>query len=296
VNLPPTLLSNLHDVHDDAAAWLGHFDTHLRACEARWNVRVTGLVPQLSYNVVLYAEGVDGAPYVLKMSPPSDELTREAVALRLYDGDGICRLVRADVNVGALLLERLEPGHTLWNTEDDEAATRTVAALMKRLWRTVPNLEDFRTLDSWLRALYAYHRHGRGGPLPHDLVDRAVHFYEELRGAEPVLLHADLHHGNILTSDREPYLAIDPKGIVGPRGYDVGPFLMNPTPDLSRRPDLERILERRVADLSEMLALSTQEVAAWGVVHAVLSACWSLESHGGGWESALAVARVLAKG
>lgn len=281
MNLPADLVRKLHGVHEDAEVWLEHFPEHLRTCEERWQIRVTGLVEELSFNVVAFAKGDDSTPYVLKLSPPSEDFSREISALRLYDGDGICRLVEADEKVGAMLLERLQPGVSLRNTDDDEGATRTAAELMQHLWRPVTEPNSFRSLRSWARELYTYPQQP-AGPLPRNLVDKATGLFDELLQTTepPVLLHADLHHDNILSADRAPYratvhLAIDPKGIVGPRGYDVATFLRNPT-GVERRPDLRRILDARVNIFSEMLDLSPREVAAWGFAHSVLSAVWSL--------------------
>ena len=276
MNLPVALIQKLHDVHEDATPWLAGLDGLVAGLEARWQVRVTKLVEELSYNVVVFVEGEDGTPYVLKLSPPSDELTREIAALRLYDGDGICRLVEADETVGALLLERLHPGVSLWTTADDEGATRIAAELMQHLWQPVTEPHNFRSLRSWAKELYDYPRQLEG-PLPRSFVDKAIALFDQLLQTPetPVLLHADLHHGNILSANRAPYLAIDPKGIVGPRGYDVATFMRNPY-GVEKRPDLRRILDTRINIFSEMLSMSPQEVAAWGFAHGVLSAVWTL--------------------
>ncbi len=293
MKLPPALVRNLHDVHEDAAPWLGHLNDHIQTCETRWDITVGAPFPNLSYHVVTPATGADGAAYVLKLSPPTDELTLEAAALEFYDGDGIAKLIAHAPEVQALLLERLTPGVSLWSTDDDDEATRIAAILMQKLWRPVPEEHPFRPLQSWTRALLDYQPHD-SDPLPHRLIDKARGLLNDLLQAdEPTLLHADLHHDNILTASREPYLAIDPKGIVGPRGYDVGPFLMNPTPELATRPELGHILSRRVKIFSEMLNMDAREVASWGVIHAVLSACWSVEDHGGGGEAAVGVAETL---
>lgn len=300
MTLPEPLLESLRAVHEDAAPWLAGLPDLLDDLQDRWDIRVAGLVPDLSYNVVLFAEGADGAPYALKLSPPSSDFAREAAALRHYGGDGVCQLVRAEVSAAAMLLERVFPGASLWNADPsdpraDEAATRTAAALMRRLWRPVPEPHPFRTLESWSRAI-PDHLAASAGPLPLEVVRRANGLrLELLQDPEVVLLHADLHHGNILTASRAPFLAIDPKGIVGPKGYDVGPFLENPTPTLARQVGLRGILGRRVAIFSEMLGVEKDELAAWGFFHAVLSACWSAEDHGEGWEAALAVAEALAQ-
>lgn len=293
MKLPAPLLKNLRAVHADADIWLARLPALLRDLEARWHVHVVGLVPRLSYNLVAFAEGEDGTPYILKACPPFDDFTREMRALEVYGGRGSCRLIRADTGAAAMLLERIFPGVSLWESPDEDETTRIAAALMRQLWR--PALPSgFEPLEPWSRALPE--ALAAPGPLPRELLRRANDLrLELLQNPEVVLLHADLHHDNILTATRAPYLAIDPKGIVGPRGYDVGPFLENPIPDLGARPDVRSALERRVSVFSEMLAMDAREVAAWGFVHAALSACWFAEDGGDGWEASLKVAEVLMK-
>ncbi len=252
----------------------------------------------MSYNAVAYAEGLNGEPYVLKLGPASEELTREIAALKFYDGQGIAKLIQADETVGALLLERLEPGLSIRRGYDDETATYIAAQLLLELWRPAAKSQAFRQLSTWLRALRNYpQQYGNNGPLNHAMVRQANGLLDELlkENSEAVLLHADLHHDNILSANHRAYLAIDPKGIVGPRGYDVGPFLMNPTPEISKRPNLKRVLAKRIDIFSEILGLSHQELSAWGIVHAVTSACWRLEDHGDGYQAAQFCATELSK-
>jgi streptomycin 6-kinase len=94
-----------------------------------------------------------------------------------------------------------------------------------------------------------------------------------------MLLHGDLHHDNILSATREPWLVIDPKGIVGDPGYDLGAFLYNPWPGLLELPDPARVIARRVDQLAEGLGMERARVRAWGIAQAVLSACWSIEGN-----------------
>ncbi len=304
MKLPNVLVRNLRNIHAHADAWLANLDAHIQQCEARWHVRVTGLVPDLSYNVVAFAEGSNGVPYVLKLSPPHSEFRQEIAALKLYDGDGICRVIHADDAVSVMLLERLVPGVSLWrtdveNAQEDDLATRTAAALMKQLWRPVSEPHPFRTLQSWSCALPKYLKTypKGGGPLPHLLLEKAHDLLTSLLAdsGEPVLLHADLHHGNIVSATRQPYLAIDPKGILGPRGYDAGSFLVNPKPLIQtiERSKLRAVSRRRVAIFSEMLTMSPQEVAAWGLIHAALEMCWNFADHGEGWERSIEVGAIL---
>ena len=81
--------------------------------------------------------------------------------------------------------------------------------------------------------------------LPDAVVERAADLLSELTetSGEPVLLHGDLHHYNILSAEREPWLAIDPKGIVGAAEFDVCAFLRN---ELLSQHEPERVLARRI--------------------------------------------------
>jgi streptomycin 6-kinase len=125
--------------------------------------------------------------------------------------------------------------------------------------------------------------------LPAPVFDRAEHLAERLLATTrtAVLLHGDLHHANILSGTRAPWLAIDPKGVVGDPGAEVGPFLRNP------RPISARALSRRLDILADELAYDRPRLRDWGIAHAVLSACWSLEDHGSGWHTAIATAEAL---
>ena len=290
LTLPPQLIRALQDIHNDADEWLETLLETLKNLETAWHIRVTGLVPQLSYNLVMYAERSDGTPCILKLSPPTDEMIREGEALAYYDGDGICQLLERDDSVSALLLEHITPGvslQELWTPEEDETHTRITAELMRRLWRPVAEPNPFRTLTSWARALWEDYEN-----IPTDLQKRAQKMVQELGpDKDPVLLHADLHHGNILTATKAPFLAIDPKGIVGARGYDVGTYFHNPVQATAE--ELTTLLPKRLELFSEILELDRQELARWGFVHMVLSACWDAEMSGDWDVRALKVARGL---
>jgi streptomycin 6-kinase len=90
-------------------------------------------------------------------------------------------------------------------------------------------------------------------------------------------LHGDLHHYNILSAERQPWLAIDPKGIVGEPAYETGALIRNPVPQILSAPNLDRILARRIHQLSDELGYDRQRVYGWAVAQAVLSAWWTYE-------------------
>ena len=100
-------------------------------------------------------------------------------------------------------------------------------------------------------------------------------------------------HENILAAEHEPWLALDPKGVVGEAEYEVGALLRNRLPEQLAAPETGRILARRVAQLAEELGFDRTRLSGWGLAQAVLSAWWSYEDHGHGWEEAMTVAEHL---
>ena len=90
--------------------------------------------------------------------------------------------------------------------------------------------------------------------MPEKLVETAESLSQELltENKDEALLHGDFHHFNVLESERG-WLAIDPKGVIGPKGCEVGPLLINPNDRFLSGNDPRVQTERRVAILSEML-------------------------------------------
>lgn len=298
IHLPPPFIRTMNELYGaKGKIWLTELPTLLKRCEQRWSIRVMPPFPNLSYNYVAPARTHNGKTVVLKAGVPNRELTTEIEALRLYNAHRSVRLLDADANQGILLLEHLQPGTPLSQLDDDEAATSIAADIMQHLWCPVPSEHPFPTVHRWAGGLQRLRAHfdGGTGPLPSKLVAKAESLFTELISSmtENILLHGDLHHDNILTAQRHPWLAIDPKGLVGEPAYDVGAFLRNPGFRLQQATHPERLLARRVELLAEKLGLERERLIGWGIAQAVLSAWWSIEDHGHGWEFAVACAEWL---
>ncbi|HKZ69989.1 MAG TPA: aminoglycoside phosphotransferase family protein [Anaerolineales bacterium] len=299
MNLPHDFRRTIIDLFNDRGReWLDNLPTIIADGERRWNL--TALPPfDLTYNYVAPAVRADGTEVVLKLGVPDGALTDEMTALRLWDGHGIVQLLDCDPDRGIMLLERLTPGRPLITIEDDEEATRIFASVARQLWRPAPAVHNFDTPGSWAEGMKRLRKRfdGGTGPLQKNLVETAESLYAELLDSqsEPALIHGDLHHWNILSAGREPWLALDPKGIVGEPCYEVGAWLRNPVGAFFARPDLPRVFDRRVAILAEELGFDRQRIVGWGVAQAVLSAWWSIEDHGEGWEESMQCAEILSE-
>jgi streptomycin 6-kinase len=273
-------------------AWLASLPARVAACEVRWGIAVEGPFADLTHNWVASAIARDGAGVVLKLGLPTAELDAEIRALRAWDGHGAARLIEGDGVEGALLTERLSPGRRLadFGLQRDDAATDIAAELMRQLHATPP-VSGLSTLDEWTSGIT---RASNVGFAP-SLIDLAVRLRGDLLASapEPVLLHGDLHHFNILSADRQPWLAIDPKGVVGDPAYEPAPFLYNPIDRILSAPDAAQLVARRIDRFAQQFA--RQRVVDWALVQSVLSAWWSFEDHGHGHEPALHFAELLAR-
>ena len=235
---------------------------------------------------------------VLKVGIPNSELTGEINTLRLYNGQGACRLLEADSDKGLLLLERLHPGRMLATLKDDDQSTGIAADLMKKIHRPVPEYGDFISLRGWfdklknVRILFG----GGTGPFPERTFGIAEGLIRDLfaENRPQILLHGDFHHFNILSSGRG-WLVIDPKGVAGPAEYEVGPLLTNPNTQMPEETEAIRRTQRRIAILSERLGFDPQRLRAWAICYSALSSYWGMAQDGSGGETARVWAEVFIK-
>ena len=185
-----------------------------------------------------------------------------------------------EVRPDGLLLERVEPGESLVGYDDD-VATAELALAMQSMWVPVPEECGLPTVAEECLPLFSAEL---------DLAAQAQQVFKDLLASspEPVVLHGDLHHGNLLRG-HDGWVAIDPHGVTGDPAYDAGPLFFNPL----NRDDCARLVGRRLEVLTAVLGVERDRLRAWGFVRAVLSAAWTLEDHGYVDDRVLAVARAL---
>jgi len=214
----------------------------------------------------------DGTPAVLKLIYPHREAEHEGEALRVWDGEGAIRLLAYDETRWAMIIERCDPG-TLLAKVDSERALDVLIGLLPRLWKPVG--EPFRPLADeamwWIECLPTeWERAGK--PFERYLLEAAIARLEALAGSqgEQVLLHQDLHGDNVLAAQREDWLVIDPKPLVGEREFAVAPIVRDPELGHSRRDVLHR-LDR----LTSELGLDRDRARGWTIGQTI---AWSLDT------------------
>jgi streptomycin 6-kinase len=215
---------------------------------------------------------------VLKINFPDEESEHEPDALALWDGRGAVKLLAYDRGRRALLLERCRPGTTLWDVADEAEANRIAARLLVRIWRPPPKVHLFRLLaDEAARWAEQLPRRWEelGRPFERSLVEHAVGVARDLSATQQdeVVLHQDYHGGNVVRAEREPWLVIDPKPLVGERAFDAASLLRDRRDELARDSAPGHRIRRRLDQLTAELALDRERLRGWGIVHAL---AWGL--------------------
>ena len=213
--------------HPDYKPWRDSVPALIDDCVSTWKLTL-GEPYQWGYGgYTARAAQQDGTPCVLKLVFPHRESKHEADALALWDGDGAVRVLARDDSRHAMLLERCEPGTSLSSRPASEAL-EVFIGLLPRLWK--PAGDPFATLEDevehWLEEMpRGYERVAR--PFERGLLDTAIDALGSLATTqgEAVLLHQDLHGQNVLAAQREPWLVIDPKPLVGEREFSVAPIV-----------------------------------------------------------------------
>jgi streptomycin 6-kinase len=215
--------------------------------------------PEVSAAWVAPARSRDGSAAVLKLNMPHMEADQEADGLRFWDGWPTVRLLEADDALGALLLERCEPGTWLRSIAEEEQDV-VIAGLLRELWRVPDDEHRFRPLSVMIGAWMQETKENEERWPDPPLVREGLQMFEELTRDERedrVLLATDLHAGNVLRAERSPWLVIDPKPFLGDRAYDATQHLIN-CMDRMREAPL-RTIER----FANLLDVDPERIRRW---------------------------------
>lgn len=228
-----------------------------------------------------------GTQAILKISNEREEIAGANV-MAWWHGDGAAPVLAHEG--GALLMLRARGSASLTEMARagrDDDATRILCATVAHLHRsrTAPR-PSLTLLPEWFGALLAT-ASSEPSILAHS-ADAARALLGTPR--DEVVLHGDIHHANVLDFGDRGWLAIDPKGLYGERGFDYANLFCNPDGETALTPG---VFVRRVDIVTHAAALDRQRLLQWVLAWAGLSAVWRMED-GDDAQSALDVARLAA--
>jgi streptomycin 6-kinase len=260
------------------ASWFDRLPGLAAALLDEWSLSTDGESMNGFGSLVLPVRTETGTPAVLKLAfDGDDEGIHEALALQHWAGRGTVKLLRADPNRRALLLERLST--TDLRTLSDIAACEIVAGLYPRLHiAALPQLQTVTSyVDTWLASVA---RRPHDAPLPRRLVEQALSLGRDLvadAASVGVIIHGDLHYENVLAGDREKWLVIDPKAMSGDPHYEPAPMLWNRWDELLASGDVRAGVRRRLHILVDVAGLDEQRARDWVIVRSIINANWAIE-------------------
>jgi len=250
-------------------AWRANLPTLIEEFAGRWSL---ALEPEFpiggSASWVAPARRPSGERVVLKLGWTHEKAVHEADGLRFWDGNGTVRLIDSHVDgpTTALLLELCQPGVPLSRAMPEPDRDVVIAGLLQRLWQQPPPGHPFRPLalmcDQW--ATDFERDNAAAIARAEDQIDpglarAGIELFRQLplTADRSVLLLTDLHHDNVLSARREPWLVIDPKPYIGDPAYDTLQHMLNFPGRLAADP---RGLADRMAGL---LDLDPRRVRLW---------------------------------
>ncbi|MEU4389472.1 aminoglycoside phosphotransferase family protein [Kribbella sp. NPDC023855] len=261
---------------DNGTRWLTQLPKLVAELLERWDCVPHGDLMYGGVGVVVRVRRPDLGDAVLKVSFPHPGNDYEPDAFAAWRGCGAVVLHERDYAQYAMVLERAH-STTLATIADEDEIARVAGRLIKRLAIAgppeLPRLQD--QADEWDERLLR-----DADELPHGMsrrvVDAARETIRDLGRAQPKLLvHGDLHGRNILRADREPWLAIDPKGCTGDPAYDAGTLLKTRALTLAATSsDPAKAVFRFLDIFTEAAELDRERVHRWSQLHAVQTAFW----------------------
>ncbi|MEV0581154.1 aminoglycoside phosphotransferase family protein [Streptomyces sp. NPDC050392] len=257
------------------AAWIAGLPLLVDELLERWECVPDGEAVHGGVGVIVPVRRRGAADAVLKVSFPHPGNVHEPDAFVAWEGRGAVRLYERDDGRFAMLLERVGMSD-LGEVADNDEVVRVAGRLSHRLAVPAPpGLPRLREqAGAWEEQLRTDARE-----LAHRLspraVDAAVATVRELGSTQPdVIVHGDLHARNILRADREPWLAVDPKGYAGDPAYDGGTLLKTRALALRGAGDLRTAVGRTLDIFAEAAELDRERTRRWAQLHAVQGAFW----------------------
>ncbi|MFJ8628841.1 aminoglycoside phosphotransferase family protein [Kitasatospora sp. NPDC093550] len=275
LTIPTWLTETVTATHGEAAhEWLATLPTIAAAHLDAWDLTLERVLdPGGSLSLIAYVHRDDLSPAVLKAGLVTPETAHEHAALTHWAGRGAVLLLAADPAQGVLLLERLHGEIPLRSLAESKAMLEATS-LLHRLWVELPGEHPFPTVAQQVPATAARVEEHRSHPAATAAQPLITEALDTARGlgestGESFLLHGDFHHGNVLAADRAPWLAIDPRPLVGERAYDLARLVLDRADTLLGSPGVPAAVRRRLHQLSDALGVDQDRLRGWALFRAV---------------------------
>lgn len=175
--IPDHVIKNITVLYgDNGKNWISHLSEFISFYENEWNFKVKKCFSDAQFNIVLDVVQNDGVPAVFKCCFPNKEFKTEVLSLLHYDGYGAVKLLKSDIENGAMLLDRIKPGILLEKVESIEEATKQAITVCNKLHKPINDSSAFLTLKDWFKGFDRLYKkfNGTTGPFQKNVIEKAI--------------------------------------------------------------------------------------------------------------------------
>jgi streptomycin 6-kinase len=213
----------------------------------------------------------EGTKAMLKVAMIAEERRGSALMVG-WNGDGSAKVFKHQSDI--LLMERAIAPKSLrqmvLNGSEVEANKIVCGVVAKLHGANCRKVDDLVPLKTWFSGLgHANAKYGGLFGLCSTVADELLNNPMDI-----VALHGDIHYDNILDSGKNTWVAIDPKALLGERGFDYANLFCNPTRGIALS---ETRLRKQVKLIAAEAGLDVTRLLQWIVAWSGLSAAWMLD-------------------
>lgn len=262
---------------ESGAIWLDNLSEVIEKISKKWGLTDILAFPNLSYGFVAEAMQND-KPVVLKITFHS--IIQEYTSLKHYDGHGVISVMDVDFDLNSLLLQKAVPGVSLkyYPTSTILNKMAIYADVVNKIASVSLNNEGcYPHISKWCEDLSSI----QSDIINKKLSDKALRLAEYLlkTSKNEYLCHGDLHLDNILEANSE-WLAIDPKGVIAEKEFEVAAFPLLTDEEIDKKVNLAKRIMVRNHSLATQFGFTQQRLLSWIFVRNILSAKWHIEDNG----------------
>ena len=274
--------NNINLFGERGKQWIQSLPNIIDFLSKKWQLNNIVPVEKMSWNYVAKAYSQKHGPVCIKVSIDKNLISDEIKALEDFKGYGMIKLIDYDIALHAILLRQAIPGRSLkdiYQTHKEESIVIYANLIEALLSAPKAKTNTKKHVKDWLKAFDSVPKI----KLPNDLIHKAKILSTEIleQSHNEFLLHGDLHMDNII-SDQNKWIAIDPKGVIGPKEFELACFNFITKDEFSSAGNIPAIFNASVTNLSTLLKVAPYTLKALGL-H--LFSPWGLLDDRGQWQS-----------
>jgi streptomycin 6-kinase len=271
--------ATIHREGESGIRWINALPKLVDRLLNQWRCAPDGAVGHGGVALIVPVRTEAGEAAVMKVSFAHPGNIHEPFALEAWNGKGAIRLLHRDDANYAMLLERAG-ATSLASLGETDPVMRVAGELSRQL--AIPAPAPCPPLVGQLSDWHQDIERGSvdlPGLFDNEVIAHALATLSSGDDGAGVLIHGDLHAGNILQSERAGWLAIDPKGYAGDRAFDAGIvvkwMVVRMLQGVSEHDLSDRAVDRALAVYAEAAEVDRDRARAWAQVHALQGAFWS---------------------